>query len=129
MEGWVNYIAHSFAEADHSLTKYEISFLKEKKIEVNGDGIIRITNQDEYRSTLTKLVFVFRRFGDNFDMKHNLPDLWRRLKEIEQIRHSIVHPKTRNEELLLSLEDAEKCFNVVVELVNLLKERIYDRET
>ena len=129
MEGWVNYIAYSFAEADHSLTEYEISFLKEKKIEVDEDGIIRITNQDEYRPTLTKLVFILRRFGDNFDLKHSLPDLWRQLKEIERIRHSIVHPKTRDEELYLSLEDAEKCLDVVVKIVNLLKERIYDRQT
>lgn len=129
MEGWVNYIAHSFAEADTSLTKYELSFLKEKKIDVDEDGIIRITNQDEYRPTLTKLVFIFRRFGNDFDLKHSLPDLWRQLKEIERIRHSIVHPKTRDEELYLSLEDAEKCLNVVVQVSNLLKEKIYDRQT
>ena len=69
MEGWVNYIAYSFAQTDPSLGQYEISFLKEKKIEIDQNGIIRISKQDEYRPTLTKLVFILRRFGNNFDLR------------------------------------------------------------
>jgi len=129
LEGWINYIAHSFADAASSLSEYEISFLKEKKIMVDEDGILRITEQDEYRPTLTKLVFILRKFGDNFDLKHSLPDLWRRLKEIEKIRHSIVHPKTRDEELNIELDDAANCYTTVIELVDLLKEQIYERHT
>jgi len=106
MEGWINYIAHSFAQTDSSLTKYEISFLREKKITVDENGLVQITNQDEYRPTLTKLVFVLRRFGTSCDLKQNLPDLWRRLKVAEQTRHSIAHPKTRDQELKLGLQDA-----------------------
>jgi len=127
LEGWINYIAKSFAETDHSLSMYEIAFLKEKRLEVTEDGIVRLTNQDEYRSTLTKLVFILRKFGGDFDLKHSQPDLWRELKEIEQMRHGIMHPKTREQEIRLNIKDAEKCFNVTVKLVNLLRDRIFER--
>lgn len=127
MEGWINYIAYSFAQTDHSLSEYEVSFLKEKKIEIDENGIIRITKQDEYHPTLTKLVFILRRFGNNFDLRNTMPDLWHDLKEIEKIRHSIVHPKTREQEVCISLKDAEKCFDAVVKMVNLLKEKIYEK--
>jgi hypothetical protein len=126
MEGWINYIAHSFASTDGSLSQYEISFLTEKKIEVDENGKILITNQDEYRSTLKKLLFIFRRFGKDFDLKHSEPDLWRRLREIEKTRHLIVHPKDREQEIQISLREAEKCYETVSRTVDLLKEKIFD---
>jgi len=123
LEGWINYIAYSFAENDSSLTEYEVSFLKEKKIEVDDNGTVKITNQNEYRRTLTKLVFILRRFGKEFDLKKSLPGLWAELKRIEKIRHTIVHPRTREEEAHLSLGEAEKCYKLVVKIVDLLKKK------
>lgn len=127
MEGWINYIAFSFAETDSLLTMYEISFLKEKKIEIDDNGMIRVSNQDEYQSTLTKLLFLFQRFGGNFNLKSEEPNLWREIKEIEQIRHAIVHPKTRDEEISINLSDAERCYAIINKTIDLLKVRIYGK--
>lgn len=126
MEGWINYISNSFAKTDHSLNEYEISFLIEKKIEVDEKGLIKIVKQDEYHPTLKKLVFIFRRFGNNFDVKSLQPDLWKNLKEIEATRHSIVHPKDREHDIQISLKEAEKCYDTVLATVDLLKEKIYN---
>jgi hypothetical protein len=125
LEGWINYIAYSFVNTDHSLNQYEIALLTEKRIEVDDDGKIQITKQDEYRSTLKKLLFVFRRFGNDFDLKHNQADLWRRLREIEHIRNLIVHPKDTEHDIPISLKEAEKCYDTVQTTIDLLKEKIY----
>lgn len=127
MEGWINYISYSFAKADRSLNQYEVAFLVEKKIEVDESGMIRIRKQDEYHPTLTKLVFILHKFGNNFDIKKELPSLWHELKEAERVRHSIVHPRTREQEVCISLKDAEECFAVVTKTVNLLKREIYGK--
>jgi len=126
LEGWINYISTSFAKTDHTLSQYEISFLIEKRIEVDEKGLINITKQDDYHPALKKLVFIFRRFGKNFDLKYSRPELWRDLKEIEATRHSIVHPKDREQSMKVSLEEAEKCHKTVLTTINLLKEKIYD---
>ena len=126
MEGWVNYIAYSFARTDNTLSKYEVAFLREKKIEMDKNAIIRITNQDDYKPTLKKLLFVLQRFGD-YNLKQNQPSLWNDLKDMERIRHSIVHPKTRDEELNLRLEDAEKCHKTTLQIIDVLKDKIFGK--
>jgi len=126
MEGWVNYIAYSFARTDNTLSKYENAFLREKKIEMDKNAIIRITNQDDYKPTLKKLLFVLRRFGD-YNLKQNQPDLWNDLMDMERIRHSIIHPKTRDEEMNMTLNDAEKCRKVILRIIDLLKEKIFGK--
>jgi hypothetical protein len=124
MEGWVNYIAYSFAKTDNTLTKYEKAFLIEKKIEVDNNGDVRITNQDDYKPTMKKLIFVMKKYG-NYNLKTGQPTVWSDLKNMERKRHSIVHPKTRNEEFNLELTDAEKCCETILQVINLLKEKVY----
>ena len=128
LEGWINYVGTSFARTDRTLSQYEVSFLTEKRIEIDDRGLISITKQDDYHPALKKLLFIFRRFGRDFDFKHSKPDLWRELKEIEAIRHSVVHPRSREQGTKVSLEEAEKCYETVLTTINLLKEKIFDQQ-
>lgn len=127
LEGWINYTSTSFARTDPTLNQYEISFLTEKRIEVDDRGLINVTKQNEYHPALKKLLFVFRRFGDNFDLKCLKPELWSDLKGIEATRHSIVHPKDREQDTRVSLKEAEKCYETISATINLLREKIYDQ--
>lgn len=127
LEGWVNYICYSFTTTDRSLSDFEIAFLTEKKIVVNKNGLLEITNQDEYRPTLTKLLFILQRFGNSYDLKHDEDDLWRQLKELESFRHSIIHPKSREADIDMDIDYVEKCFDLITKVIHIVKEKIFDR--
>ena len=125
LEGWINYASHSFASTDRTLTEFEVAFLKEKRIEIDDDGLLKITNQDAYEPTLKKLLYILQKFGNGFDLRHSMPDLWRELKEVESKRHALVHPKNREIEIQLDIADAEKCFNTIRNTIEIVKTKIY----
>lgn len=127
LEGWINYVAYSFAQTDPSLSKYEIAFLLEKKILINKNGLVEQTNQDEYKPTLTKLLFLLQRFGGDYDLKHSDNDVWRKLKVIESIRHSIVHPKSQEEELEVDIPLVEMSTQAIQEVIQIIKDKIYNK--
>jgi hypothetical protein len=125
LEGWINYISSSFAEIDTTLSQYEIAFLKERKIQVNEDGLIEISNQDDYKPTTTRLLFILQKYGGRYDLKHENPDLWRRLREAEKTRHSLVHPKRVDEDMSLDLKNAEEFLETINEVIQMLRRKIY----
>ena len=125
MEGWINYVAYSFAKADQTLNPFEVAFLLEQRIEVDENGEIKLLKHPEFHSTLTKLLFIMKKFGNNFDFKHSEDDLWRNLMEIQKTRHSIVHPKDREQDFTLTLRNTEKCYETIVKTVELLKDKIF----
>ena len=125
LEGWINYTGESFASTDGTLSEYEIAFLKEKRIQIGDSGTVEVTNTDAYESTLRKLVFICRRFGQRVNFKESQPDLWRELKNVEKIRHAIVHPKNRDTDLDLGVDAAEKCNKVIRDTIQVLQRSIY----
>jgi len=126
LEGWLNYISSSFAEQDDSsvLNQYEKAFLLEKKIEIDDNGDIQITNQDKYENTTKKLQFILKKFG-NYDIKNNDPKLWSDFKKFEKIRNILVHPKRNSSDKKISLDDAEFCLNTITQIIQILKDKIY----
>jgi hypothetical protein len=123
LEGWINYISYILSEKNPDITLYEKAFLKEKSIEVDENGKIIITNRDDYKPTLKKLLFIMNLFS--FDLKHNEPELWRRLKEIENKRNNIVHPKNREDYVEIDYKNAEDCYTAVEQVINLTKKIVF----
>jgi hypothetical protein len=123
-EGWINYISSSYAAHDNTIviSQFEKSFLLEKKIEVNNNGEIQITNQDKYENTCKKLQFILKRFG-NYDLKKSDPCLWADLKKIERIRNLLVHPK-KSTDKKIDLDDAKFCLKTITKVIEILKEKI-----
>lgn len=123
-EGWINYLASSFADhnAHVEITQYEKAFLLEKKIEINDNGDIQITRQDKYENTCKKLQFILKRFG-NYDIKRDNPQLWSDLKNIEEIRNLLVHPK-KTKDKKIDLKDAEFCLKTITKVIEILKQKI-----
>jgi hypothetical protein len=125
LEGWVNYISVSFAYLNNlQISEFERAFLQEKRIEIDDAGDVKITNQDNFQKTSKKMVFILKKFG-NYDILKEKQKLWSDFKELERIRNALVHPKKREEEVIVSLRDAERCFEVIDNLVNTLKDKIY----
>lgn len=124
LDGWIKYISYSFLEIDPSLTEFEKAFLTEKKIDVNDNGEIEIFNTDHYKPSLLKLQYIFKKFGD-YDLKHLEPDIWRNLNEIQSKRNLLVHPKTRDEDLVINYDSAENCYNTINEVISLFKTKIF----
>jgi len=125
LEGWINYISSSYADQENTseINQYEKAFLLEKKIEIDDNGDIQITNQDKYENSCKKLQFILKKFGC-YDLKRMDSSLWSDLKKIERIRNLLVHPKKSSDEKI-SLEDAEFCLNTITKIVEILKSKIY----
>ena len=59
------------------------------------------------------------------NFKQSQPDLWGEIKNVEKIRHAIVHPKNRDTDLDLGVDAAEKCNKVIRDTIQVLQRSIY----
>jgi len=124
LEGWIKYISYSFMNIQSDISLFEKAFLMEKRIEINENGEIEIQQSDIFYPTLKKIQYIFLKIGQ-YDLKHENSDLWRRLYEIQRKRNEIVHPNTREEDLVINYDYAAICYNTIKETINLLIEKIY----
>jgi len=124
LEGWIKYVSMSFIDVYPDLSLYEKAFLLEKRLEINENGDILITNSDSYKPALLKLQYIFKKFG-SYDFKHEEDDLWMKLNEIQKKRNELVHPKTREKDLVINYDSAENCYKNINKVIEIIKNKIF----
>lgn len=127
LEGWINCVCSDFATLpERKLSKYERAFLMEKRIDIDEDGHLGISRQDSYQKIQTKLCYILRKFGNYSIPKDS--NLWRQLKEVQRIRHSLVHPKISGVNFKMDDPTAKLFLDVTRQTILLLSSKIYRKK-
>ncbi len=130
IESFVNNRMQDFASLPEGMfTIHERGFLEEKQVEfmTKGDkaGTFCLGNKEAFRRLEDKILFLIAKSGKSGRVSRGT-SLWQQLEKIKNKRNSLTHPRG-NQEIKLSLKDAEKAIEVSKGVITLVSKEIWGK--
>ena len=119
LETFVNTISESFSISSR-LTPHEKSFLTEKELRVNEEGIFEEISIRP--STSKKILFLIQYFTKLNTKRFKQEKIWRDLKTLEDLRNKIIHYKEKSN-IVITLKKSEECRDLVNEVIRFLSKK------
>ncbi|MEK7570129.1 MAG: hypothetical protein AAB515_01650 [Patescibacteria group bacterium] len=121
LEGFISLAFSDFISLK-SLELHERAFLSEQKLEYsNGNFVISGT---KYLPTRDKLIFLLKRFG-NYNI-NNEDLLWANLRNVEDWRNSLVHPKAQ-QSAAITKKHAQISLDTIKSVISLVYKKVYKK--
>lgn len=116
LETFVNAISETFSIGSR-LKSHEKSFLNEKELRVNEEGIFIETTIRP--PTSKKILFLIHHFTKLDIKKFKQKRIWKDIKSFEDLRNKIIHYKEKNN-ITITNKKAKECRNIVKESIKYL---------
>ncbi len=116
LETFINSVSETFSKGTR-LKNNEISFLNEKELKVNDDGVF-----EEVRikpSTTKKILFLMHNFTKKDTKEFKQEILWNKIKAFEELRDKIVHNKNKHQ-FTITQKKAIECRDIAKESITYL---------
>lgn len=121
LESYINAISESLSRGTR-LKPHEKAFLLETELRVNDEG-----NFHEVKirpSTTKKILFIIHHFTKILVKDFKKMQLWRDLKNFEDIRNKILHHKDTGD-IKISLDKAQEYRNIAEETISFLNSKLF----
>ena len=113
LETFVNTISETFSIGTR-LKSHEKSFLNEKELRVNDEGVFEEIN---IRPSTTKKILFLISYFTRVDIKRfKQKQIWRNLKSFEDLRNKIIHYKEKNN-ITITIKKAKECRDITKETI------------
>lgn len=123
IEGFVNYIADSFAKAK-SIPEHEICFLNDRALIFSAAKGVH--ERSEYHRLDEKIRVLMKRFQANFDFNSKS---WVKFMEFKDLRDTLVHPRDFEDErpLVDYSKRVSESLAAVIDVMNVLSKSIFGK--
>jgi hypothetical protein len=125
LEAFVNYIAEAFA-VGNTLEQFESAFLLDRRFGLQG-GEFKVLTSLEFHRLEDKLRFLLHKFSPEYDLAKE--PSWNRVLALKELRDSIVHPRTEEDEICTSdyQNRLSSGLNSAIEIIDKLCQGIFSR--
>ena len=113
LEAYINALCESLSKGTR-LTPLEKAFLNELEYYVDDEGNIK--QKAAKPSTSKKILFLLQNFSKKSINKFKQTELWKDIKDIEELRNRILHYKEKKD-INVDLKRAQKCRDVAKEAI------------
>lgn len=124
IEAFSNYIADTMNKGN-SLSKYEISFLLDKRLYLDVDKV-ELKEITEYHRIEDKLKVYIKKFSKTFNFNSQE---WSQFMEFKKFRDRLVHPREMDEDILLKeyKTNIKKGIRSIILIMNVISKSIFKK--
>jgi hypothetical protein len=120
LETFINTISEDLSIGSR-LKQHEKSFLNEKELKVNDEGIFNEINIRP--STTKKILFLIHNFT-RLDVKNfKQQKIWKDVRNLEELRNKIIHYKEKSN-IVITVSKAKECLNLVNEVIKFISKKL-----
>lgn len=120
LETFINTLSETFSIGSR-LKPHEKSFLNEKELKVNEEGVFE--EMTIRPSTSKKILFLIHHFTRLDIKKFKQKSMWRDLKSFEDLRNKIIHYKEKNN-IKITIKKAKECRDLINETIRFLSREL-----
>ena len=125
LEGKINSIS-SIGKYAKKLQEHEVAFLEEKDLRMGDQG--KFEEYTLYKSTSKKILFILTKFSTVKIPVFKSGVLWRDLKDSENYRNILIHPRNGITHNDMSFKKTELVYETVKSMIKLLDSKILDKK-
>ena len=121
LESYINAISASLSNGTR-IKEHQKAFLQELELRVDDGGSFHKVKIRP--STTKKIMFILKNFSNVDTKKFKQKQLWRKLKNFEDLRNKIIHHK-EIEDITIRLKKAKDCRDLVKETISYLNRLLF----